>query len=130
MLPTINFGEVLTCAETGKTFIAAKDGITRNYACDHEGNVYSDEGVDIRERRSLLDRSGPFSCYISSDGRRVTGWKDNTLGVVTESRTCRLTRTSYTHGKNYSSIRVEDVHGNNWYGRGSPGICVTLRPCK
>lgn len=126
----INFGDVLTCAETGKPFVAAKDGITVNYAYDREGNIYSDEGVNIRERQAMLDRSGPYFCYISNDSRNVTGFKGNILGDITRDTPCRLTRRSYTHGKEYSAIRVQDVHGNNWYGRGSPGVCVTLRPCK
>jgi hypothetical protein len=127
---TINFGDTITCAETGKQFVAAQDGISTNYARDAAGNVYSDEGVDIRERRELLDRTKPYFAYLSSDGTRVTGWKGNTLGHVAYSRPCKLTRMSYTHGKEYQSVFVRDVHGGTWYGRSSPGVCITLRPHK
>lgn len=126
-LPSINFGDTLTCTETGKQFIAVRDGITTNYARDSAGNVYSDEGVDIRQRRELLTRSKPFVCYLSNDGRSVTGWKGNILGSVIDWSPCELTRRSYTHGKSYRSVRVKDVHGGLWYGRGSPGIAITLR---
>lgn len=123
-------GRELVCAETGKRFIGAVDGISTNYARDAEGNVYSDEGVDIRERRELLDRSKPFTCYLSSDGKRATGWKGNKLGDVVRSNSVRLTRRSYTHGAYIWAVRVRDVHGALWYGRGSPGIVITLRAMK
>ena len=129
-MQTIELGQALTCAETGRQFVAARDGISFNYATDRHGNVFSDAGVDMRERRELLDRSKPFGCYISRDGRSVTGWKGNVLGTVIDWSPCRLTRRSYTHGSEYRSIKVRDVHGGLWYGRGSPGVCVTLRPCK
>jgi hypothetical protein len=123
-------GRTLTCAETGKQFIGASDGFTTNYARNDAGEVFSDEGVHLREVRALLDRSGPFTGYLSSDGKRLTGWKGNTLGHVVDSNSCELTRPSYTHGKYYQSVRVRDVHGREWYGRGSPGICIRLRPTK
>lgn len=129
-MDNINFGDTLTCAETGKQFTAAADGISTNYARDNQGNVFSDEGVDIRERRELLDRSKPYFAYLSSDGKRITGWKGNTLGTVIYSRPCKLSRMSFTHGKDYQSVFVRDVHGGTWYGRSSPGVCITLRPHK
>ena len=74
-------GSVQTCAETGERFTIARDGCSFNYATTREGAIISDKGVDIRERRELLDRSRPFTCYLSSDGRHVTGWKGNILGT-------------------------------------------------
>lgn len=126
----IAIGQTVTCAETGKQFIVANDRFTLNYALDNTGAIVSDEGVNIRERRALLDRSKPFVCYISSDGKHVTGWKCNVLGTIEDYTICRLTRTSFAHGSHIRAIRVRDVHGRLWYGRGSPGIVVTLRPCK
>lgn len=126
---TINIGDILTCAETGKTFTAEAQGCTLNYARNSVGEVFSDEGVNIREAREMLDRSKPFTGYLSCNGKTFGGWKGNVLGHVTRSSTVRLTRMSYTHGETMLAIRVRDVHGAQWYGRGSPGICVTLRPC-
>jgi hypothetical protein len=126
----INIGDTLTCAETRKTFIAAQEGCTYNYATTSEDEVLSDEGVDIRQRRELLDRTLPFTGYLSCDGRHLTGWKGNVLGTVVDWAPCRLTRRSWTHGKDYRSVRVRDIHGAMWYGRGSPGIVINLRPCK
>lgn len=116
---TINIGDTLTCAEAGKQFIAQRDGCCFNYAIDREGRVYSDEGVDIRERRALLDRSKPFGCYVSCDGQIVTGWKGNKLGDIVGGR------------GSLQRFRVRDVHGNWWTGRGAgAGMCCTLRAMK
>lgn len=125
-MQTINFGDKLVCTETGKEFIAAADGCTTNYATDNEGNVYSDEGVDIRQRRELLDRSKPFGCYVSEDGKYVTGWKSNKLGTITY-----LSRQRVGFCREGVYIRVTDCHGGRWYGRGAGcGVYITLRPYK
>ena len=124
---TINPGDSLMCAETGKTFIAARDGFTVNYARTRDGQILSDEGVDLRERRELLDRSRPFGCYLSSDGRRVTGWKGNVLGQVTRESS---SRTGW-HRSDITHVRVIDCHGNPWHGKGAGrGMCITLRASK
>jgi hypothetical protein len=123
----INIGDVLTCAETGKTFTAQTDGFTYNFATGRDGAIISDEGVDIREKREMLDRSLPFCCYLSSDGKRVTGWKGNTLGrVLTES----TSRTGW-HRSTLTHIVVQDVHGAQWYGKGAGrGMCIRLHARK
>jgi hypothetical protein len=123
-------GKTLVCAETGKTFVGAADGITTNYAHSSEGEILSDEGVNIREQRGLLDRSKPFYAYVSSDGKHITGWKGNVLGTIMSSHSVRLTRQSYTHGSTIQSYVVRDIHGGMWHGRGNPGICITLRAYK
>jgi len=118
-------GKSLTCAETGKQFLGASDGFTTNYARDNAGNIYSDEGVVIREERDLLNRSKPFFCYLSGDGKHVMGWKGNLLGKVTQETKGGGFSNSLTH------IRVTDIHGNTWYGKGAGrGMCITLRATK
>ena len=120
-------GSVQTCAETGERFTIARDGCSFNYATTREGAIISDKGVDIRERRELLDRSRPFSCYLSSDGKHVTGWKGNILGTVTRESESR----NGWHGSTIACIRVTDCHGAEWHGRGpGRGMYVTLRACK
>lgn len=126
----VKLGALIRCAETGEIFTAAPDGCSVNYARDSRDRLLSDVGVDIRQRRDMLDRSRPFGCYISGDGKRVTGWKGNTLGTVTASYRIGCARRSYVHGETLLAVRVRDVHGRNWYGRGSPGVAVTLRACK
>ena len=123
-------GHSLTCAETGKQFIGATEGFTTNYARDSAGRVYCDAGVDAREKRELLDRSKPFTCYISSDGKHATGWKGNILGKVISSSPIKLTRWSCFHGKYIQAYRIRDIHGGVWYGRGNPGMCINLRATK
>jgi hypothetical protein len=124
-------GMKLICTETGKEFLGAFQGISTNYARNDKGEVFSDEGVSIREERELLDRTRSYFAYISSDGNYVTGWKGNILMTITQSWSCALSRTSFTHSKNsFKSIRAIDVHGGRWFGRGSAGICVSMRPCK
>lgn len=119
-------GATVTCAETGRAFIVARDGCSFNYATDAAGRIYSDEGVNIRERRELLDRTRPFGCYISGDGKRVTGWKGNTLGTVVRS-----SRIRNPFGGYLLAVTVCDVHGGYWHGRGAgEGMCITLRASK
>lgn len=128
--PTPTPGDVVTCVETGEAFTVARSGISFNYAVTATGGVVSDAGVDIRERRALLDRSRPFCCYLSLDGRNVTGWKGNVLGAVVLSSTVSLSRWSALHGNTMRAVRVRDVHGGLWHGRGSAGVAITLRAMK
>ena len=66
-MPTI--GSVAVCAETRKQFTIAKDGCSYNYAKNKDGEIFSDQGVHIRECKELLNRSKPFSCYTGDDGK-------------------------------------------------------------
>lgn len=86
--------------------------------------------ADEMQREELKDRSRPFVGYVSGDGLGITSWSGGNLMRVTRSVPCTLTRRSWIHGKAYSSIRATDCHGGRWYGRGSPGVAITLRPCK
>jgi hypothetical protein len=125
--PLIEMGQTLTCSETGKQFIVARDGCSVNYAWGKDNAIFSDEGVDIYEKRELLDRSKPFFCYLSRDGKHVTGWKGNILGRVVLSS---VSKTGWW-GAKLTHIRVIDVHGGRWYGKGSGnGMCITLRANK
>ena len=90
--------------------------------------MLSDEGAVIRERRELLDRSRPFTGYLSHDGKTFTTWKGAELGTVVriDEKVGRSRDGSYL-----AHIRVRDVHGGMWQGRGAGrGMCITLRPCK
>lgn len=81
----------------------------------------------------MLDRSKSFGCYVSSDGKHVTGWKGNILGAVVGSWKipCAFGRSwDYLHGKNRTHYVIRDLHGNFWHGNSSPGVCITLRPMK
>jgi hypothetical protein len=124
-------GKTIICNETGREFIGAIEGISTNYARDSQGNFYSNEGVHQREVKDLLDRTRSFTAYLSSDGLRITGWKGNTLMNIVSSSSCKLTRSSFLHSRHsYMSVRAVDVHGKHWYGRGSAGVVITMRPYK
>lgn len=126
-METIKVGSIQKCAETGKSFVITSDGFTFNYATCSNGDILSDEGVDIREKRELLDRSKPFCCYISTNGQNVTGWKGNILGTITRYNESK-------NGFNRSTIayiRVTDIHGGKWFGKGAgAGMFIALRPVK
>jgi hypothetical protein len=120
-------GDMLTCAETGKAFTVESDGFTFNYARNSRGEFFSDEGVHTGEVREMLDRSRPMSGYLSGDGKTFTGWKGNKLGTVTQEGCSR----SGWHGSSITYVRVTDVHGGLWYGKGAGrSMYITLRACK
>ena len=123
-------GQTLTCHITGKEFLGAADGCSTNYARDSEGRIFSDAGVDISQKKDLLDRTRPFTGYISGDGKSLTGWKGNHLGTVIWATPVRLTRRSFWHGDKYAAFRIRDVHGAYWHGRSSPGMAINIRASK
>lgn len=85
--------------------------------------------ADKRQVEDLKDRSKPFCAYVGKG--IITTWTGGKLMTITRSRSCELTRMSYTHSRgSYRSIHAVDVHGGHWHGRGSEGICIRLRPCK
>lgn len=119
--PTLSCGHPPTTTEgPGAGCAIDGDGRTLCYACANE-----------HARSELLDRSKPVVAYLSGDERTVTTWSGGVLGYVIRCVPCALTRPSFTHDRrSYRSVRVSDVHGNTWYGRGSAGIAIRLRPCK
>lgn len=125
-----NIGRILKCAETGNLFEVTTNGFTFNYATTTNGEYLSEAGVDIREKRELLDRSKPFTAYISSDGKHLTGWKGNILGTVTQTSRVNLAVWSPLHGKYITHYTIKDCHGGLWYGRGSEGMVINIRAYK
>ena len=85
--------------------------------------------ADKQQREELLTAQR-FCAYVSSDGHSITTWTGGLLAYVTQSRPCKLSRRSFTHGKSCLSITATDVHGNRWVGRGSPGIAIKIRRVK
>ena len=124
--PSPEIGATVFCAETGRPFVIARDGCSFNCATNQAGEIISDEGVDIRERREMSHRHTPFACYVSTRGDRVTGWKGNTLGHVLRSS---LIRNPF--GGHQIAVTVRDVHGGYWHGRGAGrGMSILLHPSK
>lgn len=96
-------------------------GITRAgffhcYGCCH--------ATDLEE---MEKHAGPFVCYVSSDGRRVSNWPGGSLGTIVgygESR-------AGWNGSTVARFRVLDPFGRWWTGRGAGrGIVCTLRPMR
>lgn len=100
-----------------------------NYALGPDGEILSDRGVYQRCIRYMQEHSR-FTGYLSGDGKTFTTWKGQILGRAFLGSTIRLTRLSYIHGPTLRSVRVRDVWGQEWYGRGNPGIAITLRKVK
>ena len=117
------------CADCGHGELDMSGNIDTGYAL-RDGAMLCYGCADVRQRHDMLDRSQPIAAYIASDGRSVTTWTGGKLGDVVSRSSVRLTRLSYTHGSHMLAIRVRDPYGGEWYGRGSPGLSVTLRPCK
>lgn len=106
-------------------------GGAAGYAVTREGLHICYACADAQQIEEMKDRSKSFGAYVSSDGQRITSWTGGLLMRVTQSWSCQLTRQSQWHdSRSYKSIRATDVHGKKWYGRGSAGVCITMRPCK
>jgi hypothetical protein len=102
------------CGGTG--YANCSDGKTVCYPC-----------ADKRQIAELLDRSRPFVGYLSSNTNRFTTWTGGELG-----RVVALTEAySGFHGSRQTIVRVRDVHGALWHGRGAgAGMAIKLRPMK
>jgi hypothetical protein len=126
----IEDGVFFRCACCHKVKATSGNGCTSGYAVMPDNSLFCFECADESQRNDLKDRSKPFVAYVGSDGKRITTWTGGLLMRVTQSWPCQLTRKSHWHGKNYSCIRATDVHGGRWFGRGSPGVAIKLRPSK
>jgi len=130
MSTQVNIGDILTCHETGEQFVAALSGCTTNYAMDSEGRVYSDLGAFQADARALAERKGPFVGYVGARGD-LTTWKGQVLAQAWHSCACKLTRTSFMHSaRSYRSYWFRAPDGGLWYGRGSVGLSIKVRPVK
>jgi hypothetical protein len=124
-------GVFFRCACCHKVKATSGNGCTTGYAVMPTDELYCFDCADVSQREELKDRSKPFVAYVDSYGENITTWTGGVLARITHRRHCRLTRQSFMHDRrDYSSFRARDCHGQNWYGRGSPGIAIKLRPCK
>ena len=109
-----------TCDACGKVSPPGNYGVCKNSMLCYDCCT----AADVAE---LLDRSKPFVGYLSSDCRQFTTWTGGLLGCVTRKSE---SRTGW-YGAKLTHVRVRDVHGAMWHGKGSgAGMCITLRPMK
>lgn len=123
-------GVFFRCACCRKVKATSGNGCSTGYAVMPTDELYYYNCADVNQREELKDRSKPFVAYVDSAGKNITTWTGGVLARITQSWPCQLTRRSFWHGNGYSCIRAVDVHGGKWFGRGSPGIAIKLRPCK
>lgn len=119
------------CVQCGAPFPVHPPGYLAyaGYAVRPDGGHICYPCADAAQREDMRDRSRPFVAYLS--GTKVTTWTGGELGTVVWTRPAKLTRPSFTHDRrSYRSVRVRDVHGAMWTGRGSDGIAIRLRPVK
>lgn len=133
-MPNVNYprpkiGETLDC---GHVFDDPKSSGASGFAIDRTTLATSCYPCAERDEQAAFLAAGaakqPYTGYVSSDGQSITTWTGGELAHVVRSRKCRLPRWSYFHGHHYYSITARDSDGRRWYGRSSPGICITLRP--
>ena len=105
------------------------DGIKTGYAVPRDGEKICHPCANTSQREGMKT-ARIIVAYISSDGRSVTTWTGGKLATVIRSTYVELTRISFTHGRFIRAIRAVDDTGAHWYGRGSPGLAVTLRRAK
>lgn len=65
--------------------------------------------------------------YVGSTGSTIVAHDGTVLATVTHTRSVRLTRSSWVHGRSMLSVWATDASGARWYGRGSPAIAIRLR---
>lgn len=85
--------------------------------------------VLLNAQGHLPGYTGPVGVYLSADGKTVTDFHGTVVGTVTANRRVMLTQRSYIHGSSIRSVSVV-AGGRRWYGRGSRGLALTLRPYK
>ena len=80
--------------------------------------------ANARERETFASAER-YSAYVSSDGKAITTWTGAVLAKIVESH--KIRGGGFWHGKSYSALTARDPSGRLWYGRGSAGMCVSLR---
>ena len=75
-------GEIFACADCGMEITSVKEGCSFNYARKRNGTKVCNSCA-LREEIRHVENDDKIFAYLSSDGRRITDWKGNTLAKVT-----------------------------------------------
>ena len=132
-----NYGSAFVCAECNEAIhfpirADGSHGCGTGYGVDRDNRMMCYPCCDKREVAVLVGAAKAYG-YISSDGRQFTTWTGGKLGTVVWSAPTALPfgrRHSWIHGNGYCAFNVRDVHGQLWHGKGSRGVCITLRRMK
>ena len=68
--------------------------------------------ADKRQQEEMRTKND-FMAYVSGDGKHITSWSGGTLGTVTSMKS---RSNIFMRGDKLYSIRVRDIHGQEWYG--------------
>lgn len=114
-----------TCHRCGENIPPPEEGsCSTGYGVDAMGHsiCYS---CCAKEDITFLLKREPTLVYLSSDMTRVTNWPGSTLGKVDSHSVV-----AHPWGVTIYHVRITDVHGAKWFGRGRPGMVLTIRPMK
>ncbi len=75
-------------------------------------------------------KAGRYTAYLAEDGKQVTTWSGGKLADVIRTRRVKHFVPNAQRYVDYSSVRVKDLKGGEWIGRGSPGMYIKLRRVK
>ncbi len=120
-----NAEPTVICSLCGATCIAPAGSCTTGYGVTTDGQKVCFPCCEKLDREHLTQRI-PTGVYLASDLATVTNWPGGVLGrVVSSKRVCKRLSPDPIY-----AIRVVDVHGGQWYGRGSASCALLLRPAK
>jgi hypothetical protein len=77
----------------------------------------------------LTREAGPYTAYVSSDGKRITTWMGETLATITSTGT--PFKTGGWLSSTLTPFRAKGIDGRMYFGRfHGPGVYVKMRPAK
>lgn len=118
-------GTKFICADCGQEIAIISDGYTVNCATKSSGEKVCNTCAKNGEIWHAENDDKVFA-YLSSDGRKITDWKGNTLATVTANWDI----VNNFAGK-LTCIRATTNNGRKLYGKGpGKGMYIRLRPCK
>ena len=101
---------------------------TTGYGIDSKGKTHCYTCCHKMDMQDVQGHDRPVVGYLSCDGKTIDNWSGWVIMRVVATAPCKLTRASHTHDSSYHSVWCLDVFGRRWYGRGSSGILIKMRP--
>ena len=118
-------GEIFACDDCGMEITIVKEGCSFNYARKRNGNKVCNSCA-FREEIRHVENDDKIFAYLSSDGRRITDWKGNTLARVTANW-----EIPNNWARKLTCVNATTNNGRKLYGKGlGGGMYIRLRPTK